>query len=98
MMYRDTMTGKILIDFMSRLRKDAGGKVFLILDNLRAHHGKKVKKWLENHKEEIAVFYLPSYSRNSTPMNISMVILKPRYTPAYRLVIRMSLSIKHGHL
>ena len=67
MMYRDTMTGKILINFMTRLRKDAGGKVFLILDNLRAHHGKKVKKWLENHKEEIAVFYLPSYSPELNP-------------------------------
>jgi transposase len=67
MMYRDTMTGKILIKFMARLTKDAGGKVFLILDNLRCHHGKKVKKWLENHKEEIEVFYLPSYSPELNP-------------------------------
>ncbi len=33
-----------------------------ILDNLKAHHGKKVTEWLAHHKEAIAVFYLPAYS------------------------------------
>jgi pyruvate kinase len=42
--------------------RDAGRKVFLILDNLRVHHSKKVTRWLEEHKEQIAIFYLPSYS------------------------------------
>ena len=37
MLYRETMTAKVLIKFMSRLIKDADRKVFLILDNLRVH-------------------------------------------------------------
>jgi hypothetical protein len=32
------------------------------LDNLRAHHSKVVKEWLEEHKEKIELFNLPSYS------------------------------------
>lgn len=35
-----------LIGFMRRLVKDAGRKVFLILDNVRVHHSKPVKAWL----------------------------------------------------
>ncbi len=62
MFYRDTMNSKRLISFMCRLTKDAGRKVFLILDNLRVHHSELVRKWLEKHKDKIEVFFLPSYS------------------------------------
>jgi transposase len=67
MLYRESMTSQLLIKFMGRLVKDTDRKVFLILDNLRSHHGKKVKKWLEAHQEEIAVFYLPSYAPELNP-------------------------------
>jgi transposase len=67
MLYKETMTSQVLIRFMSRLVKGADRKVFLILDNLRVHHSKLVKAWLEEHEEEIAVFYLPSYSPELNP-------------------------------
>ena len=67
MLYRETMTSKVLIKFMSRLVKDADRKVFLILDNLRVHHSKDVKAWLEDNRELIEVFYLPSYSPELNP-------------------------------
>ena len=67
MMYRSAMTTDLLIRFMTRLVKDAGRKVFLILDNLRVHHSKIVKQWLEDHKEQIEAFYLPSYSPDLNP-------------------------------
>lgn len=51
-----------LIEFLKTLIKDAKRKVFLILYNLRVHHSKPVKKWAEEHKEKIELFYLPSYS------------------------------------
>jgi transposase len=41
--------------------------VFLILDNLRVHHSKPVKAWLAERKEQIEVFYLPSYSPELNP-------------------------------
>lgn len=67
MLYRETMTSQVLIKFMSRLIKDADRKVFLILDNLRVHHSKAVKAWLADNKEQIEVFYLPSYSPELNP-------------------------------
>jgi len=41
--------------------------VFLIVDNLRVHHSKLVREWLEEHREQIEVFYLPSYSPELNP-------------------------------
>lgn len=67
MVYRKAMTQAKLIIFMGRLIRDVGRKVYLILDNLKVHHGKKVTEWLEKHEEEIAVFYLPSYSPELNP-------------------------------
>jgi transposase len=67
MVYRKAMTQEKLITFMRRLIRDVGRKVSLILDNLKVHHGKKVTEWLEQHKEEITVFYLPSYSPELNP-------------------------------
>jgi len=67
MLYREKMASQVFIKFMSRLIKDAPRKVFLIVDNLRVHHGKKVKEWLDANKEKIEVFYLPSYSPELNP-------------------------------
>lgn len=67
MVYRDTMTAQTMIRFMRRLLKDVGRKVFLIVDNLRVHHSKLVREWLEEHREQIEVFYLPSYSPELNP-------------------------------
>ena len=67
MVYDGTMTQQKLLDFMSRLIKDAPKKVFLILDNLRVHHGKMVAAWLEKNKDTIEVFFLPPYAPESNP-------------------------------
>ena len=56
-----------LIEFFELLIKDTEKKVFLILDNLRVHHSKPVKAWLEENKEKIECFYLPSYSPELNP-------------------------------
>lgn len=66
-LYKDNMNSDKLIDFMRRLVHDSNKKVFLILDNLRVHHAKKVKAWLEKHKDKIEVFYLPPYAPEYNP-------------------------------
>lgn len=60
--FEGNMNADILIDFMKRLLKAAERKVFLILDNLRVHHAKVVKQWLQDKSDQIEVFYLPAYS------------------------------------
>lgn len=68
MLYRETLTATVLIRFLGRLIRDTRGrKVFLILDNLRVHHSKKVKAWLDERRERIEVFFLPAYAPELNP-------------------------------
>ncbi len=67
MVYSDNMNAERLITFMEQLIKSSSRKIFLILDNLRVHHSKVAKEWLEGKEDKIEVFYLPSYSPEKNP-------------------------------
>jgi transposase len=67
MIYKENMNAEVLIKFLEQLIKYQDNKVFLILDNLRVHHSKLIKKWEEEHKAAIEIFYLPSYSPDRNP-------------------------------
>lgn len=67
MIYDGTMNSNTLIKFLKRLIKAAGRKIYLIMDNLRVHHSKPVKQWVEEHKDQIELFFLPSYSPELNP-------------------------------
>lgn len=67
MIYSYMMNADRLIEFMTQLIKAGKRKVYLILDNLRVHHSKIVKQWVEANKEKIELFYLPSYSPERNP-------------------------------
>ena len=61
------MNTEKLIDFMTHLITDSKKKVFLVLDNLRVHYAKLVQAWVEEHKDQIELFYLPPYSPEYNP-------------------------------
>jgi transposase len=66
--YEGPFNAAIFQDCMERLVQHAAGKkVFLILDNLRVHHAKVLKPWLEKHRHEIELFFIPSYSPHLNP-------------------------------
>ena len=67
MLYEDSMNQQRLITFMHRLIHTSKKKVFLILDNLKVHHGKIVAEWLSRHQNEIRPFFLPPYAPESNP-------------------------------
>jgi len=67
MIYQDRMNADTFIKFTKRLIKDADRKIFLILDNLKVHHSYKARDWLQEHTEQIEVFFLPSYSPELNP-------------------------------
>ena len=67
MIYEENMDASVFITFLERLIESSDRKIFLILDNLRIHHAKLVKAWVEEHKEKIALFYLPAYSPDLNP-------------------------------
>lgn len=56
-----------LIEFLQALIRDAGKKVFLILDSLSVHHSKPVKAWVQEYQDKIELFYLPCYSPELNP-------------------------------
>ena len=56
-----------LIRFLERLVRDAGRKVFLILDRLPVHRSAKVRDWLAGREDQIEVFHLPAYSPDLNP-------------------------------
>jgi len=64
MLYRDTLTADVLIKFLERLVQEAGRKVFLILDNLRVHHSRKVRAWLADKLDQIESSSYPAIRRN----------------------------------
>lgn len=58
MIIEEAFNSNRLIEFLQALIKDAGKKVFLILDNLKVHHSKPVKTWAGEHMDKIELFYL----------------------------------------
>jgi transposase len=67
MLYDGALDVARFLTFLRRLIKDAAQKVFLIVDNLKVHHAKKVKAWAEDHRHAIELFYLPAYAPEHNP-------------------------------
>jgi transposase len=67
MLYEGALDVERFLAFLRRLVKDARQKVFLIVDNLKVHHAKKVAAWVASHSHEIALFYLPAYAPEHNP-------------------------------
>src|SRR5690606_29998244 len=54
--------------FLKALLVESGGrKLHVIVDNLRVHHSKVIKRWLRRYGHLIEVHYLPSYSPDLNP-------------------------------
>jgi transposase len=62
MTYTQTMNAALFVVFLQRLLRSTTGKVFLIVDRLRAHMTPDVKAWVAMHGERLEVFYLPSHT------------------------------------
>ncbi len=67
MIYKGALVTKTFIDFLRRLIKTTQRKIYLIVDNLKVHHAKKVKQWIEKHRDRIAIFFLPPYAPEHNP-------------------------------
>jgi transposase len=74
------LNARLLIGFMKRLVHGRQKRILLILDNLRVHYSKAVKKWLKENADKIEAFYLPSYSPELNPDELLNADLKQRVT------------------
>jgi len=66
-LYDESINVDRFIDFMERILDSTDRKVYLILDNLKVHHAKKVTAWVKEHEDRIKLFYLPAYSPELNP-------------------------------
>ena len=66
-LYDESINVDRFIDFLQKVIDSSKKKIFMIVDNLRVHHAKLVTKWVEEHKDQIALFYLPPYSPEFNP-------------------------------
>jgi transposase len=85
MVVEGAVNAPTLIRFLQRLVREARRKVFLILDRLKAHRARLTRDWLAEHRAEIEVTYLPSYSPELNPDEGVHADLKqavPRKAPA----------------
>jgi transposase len=55
------------LEFLQGLIKYSRRKIFLIVDNLKVHHGKLVTDWVIKHGTRIELFFLPAYSPDMNP-------------------------------
>lgn len=68
MIYEGTLTAERYIQWLAQSVKAAKGrKVIMIVDNLRVHHSRSVKEWLEGKEHLIELEYLPAYSPELNP-------------------------------
>ena len=63
----ESMNAEKFINFLEKLRQDAGCPVFVIADNAGYHHSKKVHVFLETQLGEIMIAFLTAYSPELNP-------------------------------
>jgi transposase len=66
-LYDESINVDRFIEFLQKVIDSSDKKVYIIVDNLRVHHAKLVTAWIEEHKNQIAIFYLPPYSPEFNP-------------------------------
>ena len=70
MIFRQRFTARVFLNFLGRLlrlTRKTRKKVFLVVDGHPVHKARSVTRWLDEHREQIRVFFLPSYSPELNP-------------------------------
>ncbi len=82
MTYQGMLNAATFLLFLGKLILEAPRKILLIADRLQAHKTPAVQAWLEDHSEQIEVFYLPGYSPEMNPVEYLNNDLKGRVNEA----------------
>lgn len=67
MLYTGKLDQQVFIRFLKRLVARRERKLFWIVDKHPVHRGQQVQQWLAEHREQIELFFLPSYSPELNP-------------------------------
>jgi transposase len=58
---------RVFIDFMRRLERQVGRRIYLIVDRHPVHRAQAVKRWLGEKGRRVRLFYLPGYRSDLNP-------------------------------
>ena len=61
------ISAALFIEFLRRLIANYPRKIFLVVDGLPAHKAKSVRRFLDQVKDRIRLFFLPPYSPEINP-------------------------------
>ena len=96
MIYEGALNTTIFLNFLSRLIRETERKLFVIVDNLPVHRARRVTAWVQNHADQIELFYLPSYAPEHNPDEFLNNDLKQamarRRTPRDKVALKSSLT------
>jgi transposase len=96
MIYEGALNTTIFLNFLRRLIREAARKLFVIVDNLPVHRAHRVTAWVQNHADQIELFYLPSYAPEHNPDECLNNDLKQamarRRTPRDKVALKSSLT------
>ena len=70
MIFKSRFNTNVFLNFLRKLFYRQKKKIFIILDNHKAHHFQKITDWLEKHKKQIKAFFLPAYALELNPDEI----------------------------
>jgi transposase len=95
MIYEGAIKAPIFLNFLQRLVREAARKLFVIVDNLPVHRAHRVTAWVQNHADQIELFYLPPYAPEHNPDEFLNNDLKQamarRRTPRDKVALKSSL-------
>ncbi|MFQ5745488.1 MAG: IS630 family transposase [Acidobacteriota bacterium] len=67
MVFRGSFVTQVFLRFLGRLMRHTERKVFLIVDEHPVHIAEAVERWVQRHRRQIRLFFLPGYSPELNP-------------------------------
>jgi transposase len=67
MVFKRRFRAEVFIEFLRRLVRSAGRKVYLIVDAHPVHKSAEVERWVRKHRRQIRMIFLPTYSPDLNP-------------------------------
>src|SRR3954447_17466915 len=96
MVYEGALNTTIFLNFLRRLVREAGRKLFLIVDNLPVHRAHRVAAWVQDHADRIELVYLPPYAPEHNPdeflNNDLKQVMAGRRTPRDKAALKSGLT------
>lgn len=65
--FEGSFTSEVFLEFLGRLVRSSKSKVFLVVDCHPVHRAHRVREWVAQHRDELELFYLPSYTPERNP-------------------------------